>query len=125
MSKAAKDQAALTRLQAEESKLEWERLQKLYKNSMQELSLFGTETAPASLLLLSTLLTEDTDDPENLWKICAQIKLVSTQDAAYKRKISAVEKIVSRMDAEILNTPVSPTVDGAITAEDRQHEVTL
>ena len=93
---------------------------------MQELSLFGTETAPASLLTLSTLLAEDTDDAKNLWKICTQIKLVSNQDAAYKRKISMVEKIVSKMDSEILNTPASLSqADGAITAEDRQHEVTL
>ena len=125
MPKAA-DQAALTRQQAEDSRWEWERLQNLHKKSIQDLTHFGKESASNSLLELSTLLTGDTDNADNLWKICQQIKLVSNQDEAYKRKIAAVATIVSKMESEILNTPASLTqAEGAITAEDRQHEVAL
>ena len=94
----ATDTAALTRQQAEDSRREWERLQNLHKVSILDLTHFGKESASNSLLELSTLLTGDTDNADNLWKICQQIKLVSNQDEAYKRKIAAVATIVSKME---------------------------
>ena len=81
---ASQDQAALTRSQAEESKKIWESLQNLFRSSMQGLSLFATDTAPASLLRLTELLRDNTEDPENLWRIWTQIKLVKNQDATYR-----------------------------------------
>ena len=125
MPKAA-DTAALTRQQAEDSHREWERLQNLHKVSMSDLTQFGKESASNSLQELSNLLTGDLENADTLWKICQQIKLVTNQDEAYKRKISAVETIVSKMESEILNTPAHLTqAEGAITVEDRQHEVAL
>ena len=101
------DTAALTRLQAEESKKLWESYQNLYTRSMQELRLFATETAPASLQSVTELLHDGTDDPDNLWRIWSQIKLVTNQDATYRRKIAAVDKILDKMDKEIYNTTIS------------------
>ena len=81
---ASQAQAALTRSQAEESKKIWESLQNLFRNAMQGLAQFGNDTAPASLLRLTELLAGNTEDPETLWRICTQIKLVRNQDATYR-----------------------------------------
>ena len=88
----SQDTPAVTRSQAEENKKLWESYQNLYRSSMQGLHLFATDTAPASLLRVTELLRDGTEDPENLWRIWTQIKLVSNQDATYKRKIAAVDK---------------------------------
>ena len=92
---------------------------------MEGLAEFGNTTAPDSLLRLTELLAGDTDDAENLWKIRTQLKLVTNQDSTYQRKIAAVDKILSKMEDQILNTPIAPTVEGLVTSEDRQAEVIL
>ena len=126
MSKEDKVKAALTRQQAENSKKEWERLGNLHKVANAELTQWGNEAAPNSLLALSNLLAGDLDSADNLWQISQQIKLVTNNDEAYKRKILTVETLISRMETEILNTPSHLSqAEGAITAEDRQHEVGL
>ena len=123
MAKAA-DKAALTRQQAENSRREWERLLNLHKVAMTELTKFGKESATKTLVELANLLVGDLDNADNLWKISQQIKLVDNQNEAYKRKILAVETIISKLDTEILNTPIHLSqAEGAITAEDRQHQV--
>ncbi len=99
------DKVALTRQQAETSHREWERLSNLHKVANTELTLWGNESATNSLLELSNLLAGDLDNADNLWQISQQIKLVTNNDEAYKRKILAVETIISRMETEILNTP--------------------
>ena len=103
----AKDKAALTRQQAEISRREWERLLNLHKVAMIDLTQFGKESAKNSLLELSNLLAGDLEDNDNLWKICQQCKLVMNQDDTYKRKILAVQTIISKMETEILNTPAN------------------
>ncbi len=120
----AKDQAALTRQQAETSRQEWERLLNLHKVAMTDLTQFSNDSAKNTLLELTKLLAGNLEDTDNLWKICQQCKLVTNQDEAYKRKILAVETIISKMETEILNTPANLSqADGAITSEDRQHQV--
>ena len=114
-----------TRAQAETSKALWASYQDLYTKSMAELHLYATETAPASLQRVTESLHGDTGDPEVLWEIWSRIKLVTNQDATYRRKISAVDKILSKMDDEILGTPVSSTVEGIVSSVDRQAAVSI
>ena len=125
-SKAAKEAAALRVQQAEQSRQEWDRLLNLLKKAFDELNKFNTEQARNSLVELTTLLAGDLQDNDNLWNICKQCKLVMNQDDMYKRKLMAVETLISRMETEILNTPATMSqADGAITAEDRQHAVVI
>ena len=65
-SKAAKDAAALTRQQAENSRQEWDRLLNLLKKATEELNKFSTDTAKNSLVELTTLLAGDLQDNDNL-----------------------------------------------------------
>ena len=97
MSKTAKDAAALTRQQAENSRQEWDRLLNLLKKATEELNKFSTDTAKNSLSELTRLLAGDLQDNDNLWKICKQCKLVMNQDDMYKRKLTAVETLISKM----------------------------
>ena len=122
----AKEIAALTRQQAESSRQEWDRLLNLLKKATADLTQFANETAKNSLLELTRLLAGNLEDNDNLWKICQQCKLVMNQDDMYKRKLTAVETLISKMEMEILNTPATLSqADGAITSEDRQHSVGL
>ena len=77
-----------------------------------------------SLLDLTNLLSGDLEDSDNLWNIAHQVKLVTNNDTAYKRKLVALENLITKLESEILNTPTGLGADeGAITASDRQHEV--
>ena len=85
--------------------MEWDRLLNLLKKATEDLNRFRLETAGPSLVLLTTLLAdENMQETDNLWQICKQSKLVMNQDDMYKRKILAVETIISKMETEILNT---------------------
>ena len=59
-----------------------------------------------------------------LWAIMHQVKLVTYNEIAYKRKLAQLENLITKLENEILNTPTGLTADeGAITASDRQHIV--
>ena len=115
---------ALTRLEAANSKKEWERLLGLLESANTDLRQWVKEAATTSLLDLTNLLSGDLEDSDNLWNIAHQVKLVTNNETAYKRKLVALENLISKLESEILNTPTGLGADeGAITASDRQHEV--
>ena len=118
------DPPAVTRSQVEESNKLWESYQALYTKSLADLRKFSTETAPASLKILTDALHK-VDDTTDLWEIWSLIKTVANQDTAYKRKIKSVDKVLASMEDEILQTPISLTEAGIVSSVDRQAAVSL
>ena len=122
--KEEKAQIALTRLEAANSRKEWERLQELLDSANKDLRQWVKETPNVSLLDLFNHLSGDLEDSENLWQIMHQCKLITNNDIAYKKKLAQLENLIAKMENEILNMPTEVGAEeGAITASDRQHVV--
>ena len=96
--KEEKAKLALTRLQAENSRKEWERLLALHDSANTDLRQWGKETAATSLLELTNLLAGDLGDSDTLWEISHQVKLVTNNDTAYKRKLVALENLITKLE---------------------------
>ena len=86
MSKA--EQKALTRAQAEASKLAWDRALSLLEDSSTDLERWVKAGPLKTVTKLAELLQEDLEDVDHLWNVMEQVNLVSDMHKAYEDKIA-------------------------------------
>jgi len=121
MSKA--EQKALTRAQAEASKLAWDRALSLLEDSSTDLERWVKAGIFKWTTKLAELLEGDLEDVDHLWSIMEQVNLVTNIHKAYEQKIVYIETLIMKLEDEVLNTPAPSTGEEEDEATSRQFQV--
>ena len=115
--------AALTRAQAETSRLAWERALTLLEGCFSELEKWVKAQAYKSTKLLAGLQDGDLNSEDHLWTVMEHVNLVTNIHKAYAQKIVYIESLITKLEEEVLKTPAPTTEEGAVTTTDRQFKV--
>ena len=116
---------ALTRYQAEVSRVAWERALGLYNEATSELKELAKDgPIPKLKLLTDTVRESDTENIDHLWTMMEIINSMSDMKSAYEEKIEYVVSLIKRLKDEVLKTPTPLSHDDEDEAKSRQYIVT-
>ena len=85
----------------------WERLTTLIETAFTQLEVWVKATPYPHTQELAEIIGEDLLEEEQLWKRMEQVDLVSSHFQVYRKKITNIEKLITKMEDKVIAAPTA------------------